>query len=254
MPILFIPGHSDSGADYLDPGQQPWPEQIASWLSEATGRPFELRTKRFFPAGPGAANYFLKVVDESQADAVVIPLSLFTCVVPVVSESVRARFGARAHRLFLRFEGGFQGRTTSSGTGRTANRWARRLARRVLGTRTFASPDEVFAIYSGILAGLAARESILVHVMGDAAFAPELQRREPALVPAIAAFKERIVPLVRQYRFTWSDLEDLVGPARGREQLWLDDGVHTTSLSHDYYARHLRQALTDNGTVARLMG
>lgn len=243
MTRLFIAGHSDSGADYLPPGALPWTEQTRAWVERTTAAPCELQAVRFAPIGERAADYLLGKVEAAAPDIVVLPLGFYVCTIGTVAESVRARFGERAGRLFLESEAAFQKRTQHGRARRTANRAARRVARRVLGTRTMATVAETAGIYAEILHRLARMESLQVVAVADARFSAETQRREPLLHRRIDELYASLLPIVEQHHFVLADLEGALRRAPDRCVFHQDDGVHTTAAFHDVYFGVMREAL-----------
>lgn len=247
MTKLFVAGHSDSGDRFLPPGNRPWTALLCESLEQTTGEHVELQTKPFAPMGQRAVRYLLDAVESVQPDIVILPFSAYVCTVGVVSESVRARFGERAHRLYLRTESEFQAQTNTGNLRRAMNRGGRRAARAILGARTFATVGETAAIYEEILHGLAQFESLQVVGVADARFSGAVQAREPRLHARWDRLNARLKPIVEQHRFIWADLEAALGGANDRRIFHLDDGVHTTPAFHSTYFTVLREALAAPG-------
>ena len=242
---LFIAGHSDSGDSFLAPGELPWPERTRAWLEATSGGPVELSSARFAAIGPGAADYLLRKVEEAAPDIVVLPLGAYVCTVATVTESVRARFGNRAARLFQRSESKFQARTRRGRLRVRANRAAQKAARRLLGARTLATVGATAAIYEEVLHRLASVESLQVIVVRDARFSAEIQRREPRLHALFDELEAAILPVVEQHHFLLADLEGALRRAPDRGVFHLDDGVHTTVAFHEVYFGVMREALKE---------
>jgi hypothetical protein len=144
-----------------------WPELLGPLLTEKLGEPTDVQAFRFWPAGPAAVDYAMSRVNDLAPDAVVLGINHYPCVVALVSESVRRRFGERAERLFKLLERQNQGRSKDGGLS-PYGRFARRVARRILGAAVRLQVDEVAAIYSDVLERLAQREGIEVFVLAEA--------------------------------------------------------------------------------------
>ena len=243
MPTLFVAGHSDSGGRYLVDEAQSWTSCTRAWLEQATDEPWVLHMQKFAAMGPAAADYLLGAVDRVQPDIVILPLGAYVCTVGVVSESVRVRFGERAHRLYLRTETEFQAKTSEGQVRRVANRAARRTVRTVLGTRTLATLQGTGDIYEEILHGLARVESLQVVAVADARFSEAVQAREPRLQRRFDALNARLRPVAEQHHFAWADLEAALREAPDRRVFHHDDGVHTTAAFHAVYFQVLQGAL-----------
>ncbi len=241
---LFVAGHSDSDGRHLASGTPPWPERSRAWLEQTTGRPAELHTRPFAAMGPRAVSYLLDAIRTVEPDIAIIPLGAYVCTVGLVSESVRARFGARAHRLYLSTEKGFEARTAEGRMAGFVQRGGRRAARAVLGTRTLATVAETESIYADILDGLASMESLQVIAVADARFSLDIQQREPLLHARIDSMYERLRPFVEKHHFVWADLEGALRAAPDRHVFYLPDGLHTTAAFHEVYFSVIREALS----------
>jgi len=240
---LFIAGHSDSGDAYLPPGELPWGERTRAWLEAELEIPCELSGVRFAPMGTRAVDYLLGAVERASPDVVVIPFSAYVCTVATVGESVRARFGPRAQRVFRRAEVGFERRTRAAPGGKAANSFARRTARMVLGARTLVSVEETASIYEEVLHRLARAESLQVIAVADARFSRQTQERNPDLHERIERLYARIMPVAEQHHFVTADLEGALRRAPDRSVFYHPDGVHTTAAFHEVYFGVMREAL-----------
>ena len=245
MAKLFIAGHSDSDGRYLPPGTLPWPDRTLAWLADTTSTPWELGGVRFAPMGDSAVEYLMSKVEAAAPEIVILPLTAYVCTIGTVAESVRVRFGPRMQRLFLASESKFQARTRQGRTRRFGNHAARRVARRLLGTRTMATVAQTTAIYEQVLHQLAQVESLQVVVVADARFSSETQEREPLLHQRIDQMYAAILPVAIQHRFVVADLEVALRRAPDRRVFYQDDGVHTTAAFHDVYFGVVQAALRD---------
>jgi hypothetical protein len=194
--------------------------------------------------GPRAVSYVLGAIEAVQPDIAIIPFGGYVCTVGVVAESVRARFGERAHRLYRRSETSFVSATSGSGLPRRLNRTAKIVARRVLGARTMTTVEETTAIYEEILHALARVESLQVVAVADARFSHEIQKDEPLLHQRFDAMNARLRRVVEEHHFTWADLEGALAAAPDRGVFYLADGFHTTPAFHETYFGVLRRALS----------
>jgi hypothetical protein len=244
MSRLFIAGHSDSDGSLLPPGELPWPELMRAWLEEATASPWELHARPFFAMGPRAVTYLLGAIEAVQPDIAVIPFGGYVCTVRVVAESVRARFGERAYRLYRRSETSFVAATGGGGPRRRLNRAGKIVARRVLGARTMTTVEETTAMYEEVLHGLARMESLQVVGVADARFSLDIQRDEPLLHQHFDTMNERLRRVVQKHHFIWADLEGALRAAPDRRVFYLPDGFHTTPAFHETYFGVLKQALS----------
>ncbi|MEO8538362.1 MAG: hypothetical protein ABI577_01385 [bacterium] len=235
MRTLFLAGHSDSGARYLPEGVAPWPERTRQFLADQTGEPWALTEVRFAPIGAGAADYLLAKVEAASPDILLLPFTAYLCTVGTVAESVRARFGSRAAKLFERSESGFQARTREGKTRRTVNRRSRLAARKILGTRTLATVEQVGDIYEEVLHRLARLESLQVLAIEDARFSAEIQSREPKLHQRIDQLYARVLPVARSHHFAIANVEAALRAAPDRNIFHQPDGVHTTAAFHDIF-------------------
>ena len=243
MTRLFVAGHSDSGTAFLPDGVLPWPERTRAWVAAGTGEPCELSEVRFAAMGSRAVDYLVGAVEKAEPDIVILPLTGFVIAVGTVAESVRARFGPRAARLFLASEARFQGHTREGRLRRSANRAARKAARRVLGTRPLSTVEQTTAIFEEIMDRLARRESTQVVVVRDVRFSKEVQEREPRVHERFDRMEARLLAVAARHHFVVADLEGAISRAPDRDVFYQDDGVHTTAAFHDVYFQLMQEAV-----------
>jgi hypothetical protein len=244
MRRLFVAGHSDSDGSLLPHGTLAWPELTRAWLEESTGRAWEQHARPFFAMGPRAISYLLGAIEAVQPDIAIIPFGGYVCTVGVVAESVRARFGERAYRLYRRSETSFVSATGGSGFPRRFNRAGKLVARRVLGARTMATVEETTVIYEEVLHALARMESLQVVGVADARFSHEVQKDEPLLHQRFDAMNDRLRRVVEEHHFIWADLEGALRAVPDRSVFYLPDGFHTTPAFHETYFGVLKRALS----------
>ena len=246
MATLFVAGHSDSDGRYLPAGAEPWTTRICDWLTASTGERWDLVAKPFFSMGPRAVSYLVDAVRDAGPDIVILPFGGYVCTVGVVAESVRVRFGERAHRLYLRTEASFEANTSEGRLRRLINRCGRSTARSLLGVRTLTTVEETTGIYEEILHRLASIESLQVVGVADARFSSEIQSREPRLHSDFDKMEARLKEVVDRHRFTWIDLEGALREAPDRSAFYLADGFHTTVAFHDLYFALIRKTLSES--------
>lgn len=235
MRILVL-GNSDTGGSALAPGEQPWPEIVRGRLAGWTGSEVHLEHRTLAPYGPRAVDHALRCVAETDPDLVIIILAGYTAVVGYVHLRVRQRLGARAERWYLRLERGFDRSTRREGQETAVNNWSRRLVRKLLGTATYASVDEVASVYCGILRRLSQREGVQVLVAGDARFGEARRALNPGLLTGLQRLHAAVRPVVAEHRFLWVDGEDGISAAPERKALFLPDAMHLNAAGHMTFA------------------
>jgi hypothetical protein len=178
-------------------------------------------------------------VNDLTPDAVVLGINHYPCVVPLVSESVRQRFGERAERLFKLLERQNQGRSKDGGLS-PYGRFARRLARRVLGAAVRLQVEEVSAIYSEVLERLARREGIEVFVLAEARLGSTVRSLHPRIDLEIDRLHAPIRAVAESHRIPWLDAQDFVAP--DGDAAYFGDHVHLSELGNERYAAGIAAA------------
>jgi len=233
---ILVLGNSDTLGSALAPGEQPWPEIVRGRLAAWAGAEVQLEHRTLAPYGPRAVDHALKCVAETDPDLVVIILAGYTAVVGYVHLRVRQRFGARAERWYVRLERGFDRNTRRDGRETAVNNWSRRLVRKLLGTATYASLDEVASVYCDVLRRLSQREGVQVLVAGDARFGEARRALNPGLLTGLQQLHAAVRPVVAEHRFLFVDGEDGISGAPEREALFLPDAMHLNAAGHMAFA------------------
>ncbi len=239
----FVLGNSGSDGQGLRSADEAWPNLLAHALTLQQGSTVSVTGVRLWPSGQRAVQIALEKVREASPDVVILSVNAFPCVVPVVAESVRKRFGERAARLYGRAERRFNARTTGGGgLGTGIHSRTQRLAHRLLGARPYLTVDEAGRVYAEVLHGLAREEGLEVVALVEARFSEENQRRYPRLLAAIERLHGIVLPAAEAHRFRWLDIEPAFR-STGREGLWMPDGVHLTAAGNRVYAAFLSREL-----------
>ncbi len=206
-----------------------WPWLAASQLSASIDEPVDVRHVLFAPMGSRAAGFALSKVEESDPDVVVIAVGSYLCAIGTVGERVRRRFGGRAYGLFRRTELWFESRTGNrrDAFGRV-NRAGRWLARRVIGTATITTIDDVVNVFSDLLRLLSQREGLHVVALAEPQWPKRTAKENPGAAEALVAVTKRVQTVVDARRFLWADSGPSYDAAPDREALYLPDGVHKT--------------------------
>lgn len=216
-----------------------WPELLGPLLTAKLGEPSDVRAFRFWPAGPTAVDYAMSRVNDLAPDAVVLGINHYPCVVPLVSESVRRRFGVRAERLFKLLERQNQGRSKDGGLS-PYGRFVRRLARRVLGATVRLRVEDSAATYSEILERLAQREGIEVFVLAEAHLGSTVRALHPRIDLEIGRLHAPIRAIAESHRIPWLDAQDFV--AADGDAAYFGDHVHLSELGNERYAAGIAAA------------
>lgn len=238
----LVLGHSGTTGFGLDSSEQTWPCLFLELMNGAGEVVWSVSTVPLHPVGERAIDYVLRKIDEVEPDLVILSLNAYPCAVPVVSASVRHRFGKRAERLYARVERRIERHSAKPGSSAATHEGARKWARRALGTRTMASVAEVAFVYAEILRRLAHLEEVQVTVLAEALFGDSVRARVPGLERRVTELQARVRPVAEEHRFLWCDATDwLVGPAAG--SYWHADGVHLSARGNARYAEMLANSL-----------
>ncbi|HMO53498.1 MAG TPA: SGNH/GDSL hydrolase family protein, partial [Tepidiformaceae bacterium] len=186
-------------------------------------------------------------------DLVILVVGSYLCAVALVSEQVRHRFGARAHRWYVALERRFDRRTRPSGgtPGRT-NSLARRIVRRVIGARPYATVEEVAGCYEEMLRRLASREGMQVVVFMEPSWPAWVDAENKGAIAAWSGVVPRAKAAADTHHFPWAESNPLFATAPDRDALYMPDGDHKTIEGHRYQANALIPVLLDpaNGLVS----
>lgn len=221
-----------------------WPWLVQRELERQTGGPVELDHRVIFPVGPRAVPLALAAVDQFEPDVAVYSFGAFPGIVGTVGTRVRRRFGERTYRAFRRLELAFEGRTGSEREAAArinhAGRW---LARRVIGTETITTFDEILSLQAEIMRGLARHEGLPVVAACEPNPSRRVGRENPQCYPLLNRFRVEMEALARSYRFLVSDCATLFDAAPDRDALFVSDGLHKSPAGHALQARAVLAAL-----------
>lgn len=236
----LVLGHSGTRGEGLD-GAPPWPVLLEQLLAKA-GDDVRITAVDVFPNGPKAADYALRRVAEFEPDAVLLSLNAYPCAVPVVSERVRTRFGARIQRLYARAEAAWQRRTSRKRAPAVIERAVRAVAQRLVGAEPMVTVAATAETYSLILERLTALEGPRPVVIAEVPFSAVLRRTHPGATPRVRKLQALVRPVADARHIDWIDLgEELAGAADG--DLWQTDGVHLSANGNVLYADVLARRL-----------
>ncbi len=240
---VLIFGHSDTAGVGLSDPEQAWPRLLRSLLQGSATEGAATIHRRLNILRPEPLRYVDAELDEHEPDVVVLSLTSVTFGLPLVSVSVRRRFGARVARLYLRFEGTVNG-TLAPAAGRSgANSAARWVARRVLGQGTHMPPGKATEMYAEVLRRISAREGLRVIVISASLLGQTFQQREPWANAQIRAFNGALQKAAEEYRMEWIDFEELLGRSGDHPGCYGPDGVHKSVFGHQHIARELASVL-----------
>lgn len=204
-----------------------WPYVVARLVKDETGREVEVVHKLLF-AGPTAAGYVQRQLDAERPEVVVLATSTYGVVVQLVSNRLNEAFGPRAARIAARAE-----RLAVDATyrlGPVASRpvvGARRLARRLIGTRPALDFEGMIQSYADCMAVLARAEDVETIILGGAGYTLQHQRMNPRLNELQDRSTEEFRRMAERHRFGFVSHEALLGGRSRKEPYYLRDGVHT---------------------------
>lgn len=141
---ILVFGQSNSAGAVLPGGALPWPQLLAAALPDALGRPAAVTFRTFYAHAAGSAAYLDRELAKYSPDLVILTMTPFAFLQPMVGPGVRKRYGERAYRLYQRLESRFDRVTRDRGEAAgSANRLARRITRAVLGAAPVADYETV---------------------------------------------------------------------------------------------------------------
>ena len=238
---LMIIGHSNALTDAKGEAGGHWPVRLRDGLSDELGQEIELSGIRLLPYGPKAVPYALSSITEARPDYIVISLGLYMCAVGVVSLRVRQRFGERAERAFTRLQQTFSRQTEGHPEPfrRQIDHAGRWLTRRVIGTATFATTEEVLETYRGIITGIASMEHVQLVVMGEHFFSRQQRRENPEMECVVRLVHRDMKALADDHHFLWANVERAFRESGKRDEMSDADGVHNSPAGHQAIAEML---------------
>ncbi|MBA4181808.1 MAG: hypothetical protein C0506_14555 [Anaerolinea sp.] len=225
-----------------------WPWLVAADLGSARGEPCEVHHVTMIPMGSRVVDYAISKVEASRPDLVLVPLGSYVAAIRTVGERVRRRYGERAHRIFRRLEVRFEARTGNrAGVPGSANRWGRRLLRRVIGTEAYTTLDEVAAVYEELLRRLSQHEGLPVLVLAEPRWPAWVDRENAGANTIFDELCRRTRLVADRRRMLWADCEPLFALAANRDALYLSDGVHKSAHGARLQAQAVLAALREAG-------
>lgn len=237
-------GNSNTHGSFLQPGECEWPVLVARAWEASVHEPVECVNRTFMPMGAQAVPYARKLVDETDAELVVVPLVVYHCTVGWVSLKVRQRLGDRAFHWYRAVEGRLTGAGAPlGGSGSPPRSLGRRALRRIVGTATHTTIDDVIATYTELLHELARDEGRHVLVVGESHYGARVRAENPRLLSILARVEAAIRPIVEHHRFLWADVHPAYEAGGGTEACQAGDGIHANGTGHRIFAATVMHAL-----------
>lgn len=249
MRVLVL-GNSDTRGDFAP---APTWTQVARDRLNADGASHEFFERGFSPIGDTATAFVDRVVAEHEPDLVVLPLGTFLFSVGFTWPRVRRVFGGRIAGRYRKAEEAFDTKTRPTGAppGRL-NTFARRTARRLLGTRPIARRKELEDAYARVLQTLARHEDLDVLLVAYPAERGRLVKvrrieRERAL------FLRSVGAEAARRHFRLLDSAPLFASHESDPDIMTADGFHLERAGHELLAEALAAAIvgTGRGLAAR---
>lgn len=238
MRICVLSNSSSSGLGLRDPAAA-WPRLLAAELG-AEGDRCEVREVAFFPRGTKAVDFAMTRVLEDEPELLIVSVGSFICAVGTVSERVRQRWGDRAQRLFLRLERTFDSNTREHGRFverlNGAGRW---LTRRVIGTATLGTVEEVTETFTRLLDLVAQREQLRVIVFPDPYWPGAVVKENPGANRAFEQLRAAVRAAAERHRFDWVDVEPEFSQVPDRDAYYQIDHTHKSVAGHRAIAGRL---------------
>lgn len=243
---VCVLGNSASAGNGLEDRSLSWPWLVGRDLEARLGEPVEVTHVSVVASGPRAADYALDKMEAADPDLVVMVIGTYLCCIGTVSEAVRHRFGNRVHRWYLKVERRFDARTrTDPGLGGTANRAGRSILRRLLGTRPYATLDDVSTVFGQIIRGLAQREGTTVVVFAEPSWPKGTDRANPGALRTQMEVVRRARTVAAEHHLLWAETDAHYATVPDRDSLYQPDGVHKTELGLRLQADALLEVLLD---------
>ena len=240
---VLVFGHSDTHGLGLNDRNQAWPRLLEAQLENASFEQAAVIHRRLNLLRPGPLEYLDAELEMHDPSVVVLALTSVTFSLPLVSVSVRRRFGARAAKRYLRFEGVVTGALPSAAGAKRADVFARWLARRLLGQATHMSVATATEMHLEVLRRLSAHEGLRVVVISASLLAQSFQQREPWANAQIHAFNGALHERAEEYRMEWVDFEELLARSGDHLACYSADGVHKSEFGHRHIAREMAAVL-----------
>jgi lysophospholipase L1-like esterase len=241
---LRVLGNSASAGNGLADQSQAWPWVIGREIEARIGEPVEVTHVSVVASGPRAADYALDKVEAVDPDMVVVVIGTYLCCIGTVSEAVRHRFGNRMHRWYLKTERRFDARTrTAPGISGGANRCGRSLLRKIIGTRPYATLDDVSTVFGEILRQLAQREGTTVVAFAEPSWPVATDAANPGAIPTWREVTRRAREVAADHHLLWAETDASYARVPDRDSLYQPDGVHKTAEGMQVQADALLEVL-----------
>lgn len=243
---LCVLGNSASAGNGLADQGQAWPWLVGRELETRLGEHVEVTHISVMASGPRAADYALGKMEAADPDMVVVVIGTYLCSIGTVSEAVRHRFGNRIHRWYLKAERRFDARTrTAPGLSGRANRAGRSLLRKVIGTRPYATVDDVSTVFGEILRRLAQREGTTVFAFAEPSWPMGTDAANPGAIRSWAEVTRRAREVAADHHLLWAETDPAYARVPDRDSLYQPDGVHKTVAGMRVQADALLEVLFD---------
>lgn len=247
---ILVLGQSNSGGAQLADPAAAWPQLISTALSGHFGSPVALVFRPFYAHAPGAEEYLSRELERIQPDVVILTLTPFAFLVPMVGPGVRRRYGDRAGDAYQWLERRFD-RATRGGSraGSGANRLARRVSHAVLGAAPITTYDVVLRGTTAALRLLARQEQMRVFALQGFVRVPggnsTAARHSAALLRRYVA--DTRAQAERQH-VAYVDLAQ--GTLQTSGAFFLPDSTHITAAAHRLVADAVLNAFKDERTFS----
>jgi hypothetical protein len=247
----LILGQSNSaGAQLADPARA-WPNLVLTSLPSLLGTPVTGVFRSFYARAPRAAEYLERELARHRPDIVILTLTPFAFLVPMVGPGVRKRYGNRLGDIYERLEARFNRATRDGGQASTAaNRLARRLAHLLLGAAPVASFEEVIEGTSVALRRLAREEDLQVIAFQGLIRTPGGRgRRAESRRDLLGHYLTATRSLAQQLYVPYLDLPS--GTLQTSDRFFLPDSTHVRPEVHAAMAAVILAAFSQ-GTLDRI--
>jgi hypothetical protein len=239
---VLVLGNSDTRGEFA-PGPT-WTQIAQSRLPSD-----EFVERGFSPIGETAPAFVERLVQQHEPDLVVLPLGTFLFTVAFTWPRVRRLLGSRLASRYRQAEEAFDAKTRPVGEppGRL-NTFARRSARRLLGTRPIVRRHELEAAYERVLQVLARHEDLDVLLV---AYPPERSRlvKVRRIDEERAAFLSHVGAFAAQRHFRLLDSEPLFAARSGDPQIMTADGFHLERQGHALLGAAVAAAIAESALV-----
>lgn len=238
MKVLVLGANSDEDADRA--GGTSWLDVVRGGLAQMSPHELDFATADFRPFGVTAADYGAKRVEQADPDLLIVSIGSFWFTFGFVSVRLRRLFGQRAADFYKRLEDSFDRGTRRGGSlSVSANAFARRVVRAVVGAEPLATQAEVSACYRDLFRLLSHREHM--HVV--LAAAPGLGRHQRGAERKRAVFYRDLQDVARSHRYTWVNLRDAFPPMPDRNGILSVDGLHFSAAGNRVIGSTILDAL-----------